>query len=255
MDFNWETARNELERCQDVIMSIDWPGGGWHMMTFNSIVNTPNFDGTIRVDFMDPWTGQIEWGDLDPSTGELSGFSSTSGSNGTLSGMIIICPKESDPTESDDPPVGGAPGPDPVPIPVPLSDTARWFVNVLVVDLEGNTHRFINIIPDLSVNLNGNLQEAVIPNFYLAQNTPNPFNNETSIAFALPTVSNVTLTIYDATGRKVNALMTGELPAGVHHVTWDGTDRQGHQMASGTYFCELITKQGFKQTTRMLLVK
>lgn len=254
--FNWEEARNELERCQDVLVRLQWPGSdNWHMMTFNSVVNTPNFDGTIRVDFMDPWTGEIEWGDFNPWTGELTGFSGA-GPTGNLTNMVIVCPKESNQHgDGPDTAVGGGPGPDPQPMPIPLPDTAHWFVHVVVVDLQSNAHRFINIVPELSVTPHPNQQGMIIPNFYLAQNTPNPFSEETQIAFAVPVKSEVTLSVYDAAGRKVATLMRGEVAAGVHRVSWDGRDNLGRELNSGAYFCELTTADGFKQTTKMLLVK
>lgn len=252
--FNWETARNQLERCQDVLVRLQWPGSdNWHMMTFNSIVNTPNFDGTIRVDFMDPWTGEIEWGDLNPRTGRLSGFSGA-GPTGTLTNMLIICPKEDTPHVGPEL-VGGTPGPDPQPMPIPLPDTCNWFLHVVVVDQQGNACRFINIVPQSFVVPGPNQQGMIIPNFYLAQNDPNPFSSKTHIAFAVPFKSEVTLSIYDAAGRKVATLMRGEVAAGVHHVSWDGRDNLGRGLNSGAYFCELTTADGFKQTTKMLLVK
>ncbi|TET21473.1 MAG: T9SS type A sorting domain-containing protein [Candidatus Stahlbacteria bacterium] len=253
--FNWEDARNELERCQDVLVRLQWPGSdNWHMMTFNSIVNTPNFDGTIRVDFMDPWTGEIEWGDLDPITGRLSGFSGA-GPTGTLTDMLIICPKEDTPHVGPDTAVGGGPGPDPQPMPIPLPDTCNWFLHVVVVDQQGNACRFINIVPGLSVVPGPNQQGMIIPNFYLAQNDPNPFSSKTDIAFSIPTKSVVDVSVYNTVGQKVITLIHGTLEPGTHSVTWNGRDEQGRKLGNGIYICELTTADGFKQTTKMLLVK
>lgn len=253
--FNWETARNELERCQDVLMSIQWPNSdAWHMMTFNSIVNTPNFDGTIRVDFMDPWTGEIEWGDLDPRTGWLSGFSGVD-PEGTLTDMLIICPKESNVFVSEDSSIGGVPGPEPLPMPAPLSDTCTWFLHVVVVDMQNNACRFTRIVPTVSVHPAPNQQGLVIPNFYLAQNSPNPFTGKTTVSFALPRTSSVTLSVYDVLGRCVVTLARGEMAAGVYHISWNGRDARGRKLEPGTYFCELATASGFKQTLKMVKMK
>ncbi|TKJ40977.1 hypothetical protein CEE36_08920 [candidate division TA06 bacterium B3_TA06] len=255
MPFDWETARNELERCQDVLISIRWSGeDAWHMMTFNSVVNTPNFDGTIRVDFMDPWTGEIEWGDLNPITGRLSGFSGA-GPTGNLTDMLIICPKEDTPHVGPDSLIGGGPGPDPQPMPIPLPDTCNWFLHVVVVDQQDNACRFINIVSSLSVVPGPNQQGMIIPNFYLAQNDPNPFSSKTDIAFSIPTKSVVDVSVYNTVGQKVITLIHGTLEPGTHSVTWDGRDEQGRKLGNGIYLCELTTADGFKQTTKMLLVK
>jgi hypothetical protein len=138
LDFDWTEMRNELERGQDVLSGIAWTGGGGHRMTFNSIKNRAEEDGKIRVDFMDPWTGQEEWGYLDTETGELTGFSSTSGDSGTLKGIIIICPKES----TSLPGTGTVlPGPNPPPVSIPIDDPGLYFLRINVLDDDGNTSR------------------------------------------------------------------------------------------------------------------
>jgi len=68
-----------------VLLRIQWPGDGGHAVTFNSIVNTPQSDGTIRVDVMDPYGGEIGYGDLDTGTGWLDNFDGPSGNQGTFS--------------------------------------------------------------------------------------------------------------------------------------------------------------------------
>jgi hypothetical protein len=139
--FDWKTMRNELERSQDVLHGIAWTGGGGHRMTFNSIVNKPLENGKIRVDFMDPWTGEIKYGDLDTSTGELTGFTGA-GSSGTLTSSIIVCPRE--PTVIPAPlPPGGAvvPGPHPAPIEISLPDEGLYWIRIEVIDTDGNKSR------------------------------------------------------------------------------------------------------------------
>ncbi|MBI3963360.1 MAG: hypothetical protein HY341_00005, partial [Candidatus Kerfeldbacteria bacterium] len=60
--------------------------------------------------------------------------------------------------------------------------------------------------------------------FSLQQNSPNPFNPATQIAFTLSQGGPVTLSVYDVTGRLVRTLVRDELPAGLHRVAWSGTD-------------------------------
>jgi hypothetical protein len=138
MDFDWTTMRNELERCQDVIASIFWPEGGGHSMTFNSVVNTPNADGTITVDFMDPWTGEIEWGDMDPATGEVSGFTGA-GEGGEMGPMVIVCPKETSSIPGD-----GQIYPGIYPIPdiiLPIPDPGLYFLRIIFIDASNHVAR------------------------------------------------------------------------------------------------------------------
>jgi hypothetical protein len=88
----------------------------------------------------------------------------------------------------------------------------------------------------------------------LAQNAPNPFNPSTTIRFALPRRTEVSLRVFDVRGRLVKTLADGPRPAGQHAVEWDGRNDRGAPAASGVYLYRL---QAGEQTLqrRMLLVK
>ncbi len=60
--------------------------------------------------------------------------------------------------------------------------------------------------------------ELLPEQFSLAQNYPNPFNPSTVISFALPTASDVRLSIYNVLGQEVTTLVNGRMDAGVHQV-------------------------------------
>ena len=85
--------------------------------------------------------------------------------------------------------------------------------------------------------------------FELMANYPNPFNPTTNIQFALPSNSNVKLTVVNALGQVVAELDNGELNAGIHDVTWSAAN-----MTSGIYFYT-IQADNFVQTRKMLLLK
>ncbi|NOS84659.1 MAG: T9SS type A sorting domain-containing protein [Ignavibacteria bacterium] len=89
-----------------------------------------------------------------------------------------------------------------------------------------------------------------IPNgFSLSQNYPNPFNPETTIKFALPVGGNVTLKVFDVTGRLVSEIVNGNLQAGLHEVNFNASN-----LSSGAYFYKLETKD-FTDIKKMVLVK
>ena len=85
--------------------------------------------------------------------------------------------------------------------------------------------------------------------FQLQQNYPNPFNPTTTIEFALPKQSNVTLKLFDILGREVATLVDAELESGVHKINFDGKD-----LASGMYFYRIHT-EGFMKTKKLMLLK
>jgi hypothetical protein len=94
-----------------------------------------------------------------------------------------------------------------------------------------------------------------IPAVYsLAQNSPNPFNPATTIAFDLPQPGPVTLAIYDLAGRRVKILKDGWLEAGRHVVDWDGENEAGREVGSGVYFYRLEAGT-FEARKKMVLLK
>lgn len=89
--------------------------------------------------------------------------------------------------------------------------------------------------------------------FTLHRNYPNPFNPVTAIRFELPRRCRVRLEIFDVRGRFVSTLVDGELPAGGREVRWNGRDETGRMVASGLYFCRLVTPAGTRSMKMVLL--
>ena len=88
----------------------------------------------------------------------------------------------------------------------------------------------------------------------LQQNHPNPFNPTTTIRFELTRAVNVTLAVYDADGAFVAAIADGRYAVGPHDVSWDGTGAHGARVASGVYFCRLVSGNTVL-TRKMVLLK
>ncbi len=88
----------------------------------------------------------------------------------------------------------------------------------------------------------------------LEQNYPNPFNPYTTITFAVPTASQVTLDIYNVLGQRVKRIVNGNLPSGYHQIRWDGKDSFGDNVASGIYFYQIRAADRTK-TKNMILLK
>ena len=75
--------------------------------------------------------------------------------------------------------------------------------------------------------------------FNLLQNYPNPFNPKTRITYHLPVHSQVHLSVFDALGREIQCIISGEESAGIHTVLWNGTDKWGKRVSSGLYIYRL----------------
>jgi len=88
----------------------------------------------------------------------------------------------------------------------------------------------------------------------LAACRPNPFRDRTQIAYQLPTASNVSLRVYDVTGRTVRTLQSGFQKPGAYTVNWDSRDSRGRQVARGVYFYRLDTP-GFRAVKKAVVTR
>jgi hypothetical protein len=77
------------------------------------------------------------------------------------------------------------------------------------------------------------------PGGAILSNAPNPFTGSTKISFFLPSTRNVSVSIFDAAGRKVCELFSGEAAQGANEFNWDGRDATGRELSSGIYFCKI----------------
>ena len=70
-------------------------------------------------------------------------------------------------------------------------------------------------------------------------NYPNPFNPQTTLQFDLAEPSEVTLQIFDLSGRRICTLVHQEMLAGSHEQIWEGRNDHGRAVPSGVYFARL----------------
>ncbi len=90
--------------------------------------------------------------------------------------------------------------------------------------------------------------------FALLQNYPNPFNPTTTLAFELPTSTNVQLVIYNQKGQLVRRLVDNDMSPGFHTVIWDAKDAFGNQAPTGIYLYRLTAGE-FSETKKLTLLK
>jgi hypothetical protein len=129
-----------------------------------------------------------------------------------------------------------------------LTNGVAYSYRVVDVDLAGTqtAHGPITVTPQAS---------AGVPTEYaLSQNYPNPFNAQTTISYAIPQDSQVSMKLFNILGEEVRTLVDGHQKANTYQVTWDGKDADGRSVASGVYFCTLKAGE-FSQTTKMVFLK
>jgi hypothetical protein len=116
----------------------------------------------------------------------------------------------------------------------------RYYYRITQIDLNGKSKTF----PEIEVIAGLNPGQ-----FLLAQNYPNPFNPKSTIEYALPKQSYVTLKVYDLLGSNVQTLVDERQDAGLYEVQLNASG-----LASGVYFYHLQAGN-FNQTRKLLLLR
>lgn len=107
--------------------------------------------------------------------------------------------------------------------------------------------------------LHSTLANLVPMTTQVLQNYPNPFNPETWIPYQLAEASDVSITIYDASGRSIRTLQLGNQAAGSYLTRekaayWDGRNDRGERVSSSPYFYKLDTTDS-SSARRMVILK
>jgi hypothetical protein len=120
-----------------------------------------------------------------------------------------------------------------------------WVYRIKEVDLDGTIH----YSETASTTLLSVASAPVVTAYALEQNYPNPFNPNTTIQYALPSVSDVKLTVFNLLGQEVATLVNENKPAGTYTVSFNGS-----RCASGLYFYRLQAGT-FVEIKQLVLVK
>ena len=134
-------------------------------------------------------------------------------------------------------------------------DSGDYEANVLIsTNIPGNPLIKVPVLLQVRVII-GVEDEKLIPKaFALEQNYPNPFNPSTTIRYALPKNSNVSLIIYNLLGQEIIRWDEQNVPAGYYEKIWNGNNKSGIPVGSGMYIYRL-TAEGFIKTKKMILLK
>lgn len=74
----------------------------------------------------------------------------------------------------------------------------------------------------------------------LLKAAPNPAHDITKLTYQLSSASQVQVSVFDMSGKKVVDLFSGKLPAGKHEIEWKGLNN----VPKGLYFANLQTEEG-----------
>lgn len=92
--------------------------------------------------------------------------------------------------------------------------------------------------------------------FELDGNYPNPFSTSTTIRFRLEQSRDISVEVFDLSGRLVTTLYEGAAPAGLQAFEWDGRSENGTAVSSGTYLFRVSSSDGsFSETAAMSRIR
>jgi hypothetical protein len=122
---------------------------------------------------------------------------------------------------------------------VPDTPTNACRIEIVAHGSGGNT------VTDMSDGFIGianttSAEDVTIPAVeFLSAAVPNPFGGATTLRFGLSAPGHARIAIYDARGRRVRELISGQFPAGERTVQWDGRNQAGARVGSGFYVIRL----------------
>jgi hypothetical protein len=85
--------------------------------------------------------------------------------------------------------------------------------------------------------------------FFLEQNYPNPFSNETTFLYSIPEKCKVIFRIYDINQRVISEINEGEKSKGVHSINF-----KSEKLGSNMYVCEMLAG-AFSVSRKMTCIK
>jgi hypothetical protein len=124
---------------------------------------------------------------------------------------------------------------------------SRTTDDLVVVATHGNGMYSSNVLVSIKEN-----PENIVSDFQLRQNYPNPFNPNTTIEYKIAESAPVTLKIYNIQGKEIATLVNSDHTPGNYSVSWNGQDRFGQPVASGTYIYQL--KAGKHQVSKQMVL-
>ncbi|TES94380.1 MAG: T9SS type A sorting domain-containing protein [Candidatus Cloacimonadota bacterium] len=84
--------------------------------------------------------------------------------------------------------------------------------------------------------------------------SPNPFAKNTTISYSIGRQEDVSLCIYDISGRFIRTLVDEKREEGIYRVKWDGCDKNNKKVAAGIYFTRLQSGN-FTSVKKVILLR
>jgi hypothetical protein len=90
---------------------------------------------------------------------------------------------------------------------------------------------------------------VTVSELYLRQAVPTPILTTGEIHFGIPAAGKTSLVLYDIAGREQGVLLDNTMEVGMHSITLNRADVDGHQLGAGAYILKLVTEAGVATRT------
>ncbi|MCK4395329.1 S8 family peptidase [candidate division WOR-3 bacterium] len=81
---------------------------------------------------------------------------------------------------------------------------------------------------------------------------PNPSRNVTTVRFTLPRKGEISIDVYDVSGKRVSTVTRGKFQSGIHNIVWQRKNEKGVRVPQGIYFI-LLKSEGMETQGKLIL--
>ena len=120
-----------------------------------------------------------------------------------------------------------------------IGSTANFCIKVLTIPI--------------GTSISGDEWAALQP-LYADPVYPNPFSSHVTVPFTIAETGQVTVCVFDLSGRQVRTITSEEFAAGAHTVSWEGRDDSGSSVTSGVYFVRIWSNDSIV-TSKVVLTR
>ena len=140
--------------------------------------------------------------------------------------------------------------------PVANAMALYWYLVIAGEQAKPDVYEPIAREAGISIPVRTSTEDEAVPGadgYALHTGYPNPFMEQTTFTYQIPSSGHVTISVYNQLGQHVKILVDEQKPHGAYQVVWDGRDLSGRRMPSGVYLFRMTTQRQIKTVQSILI--